>query len=123
MNGIYTYDQRRSKTYIRTHFPLFHIEEGFTEEDGLWLADIRETKGQMAVRARAVLDMIFDEASTPTCEYSKRNRAFRRCSHQKDVCCTIHGGLINAFLSVLGCPRKSLPTGCQFIDFSSVYHC
>ncbi len=27
------------------------------------------------------------------------------------VCCTIHGGLTNAFLSVLGREKRSLPTG------------
>ncbi|KAF9448759.1 phosphoglycerate mutase [Macrolepiota fuliginosa MF-IS2] len=93
-NGIYTYDKRHSRTHIAKTFPRFHIEGGFSEEDELWLPDTRETKEAMAARARAVLDMIFNEA--PAATY---------------VCCTVHGGLINAFLSVLGRPKRSLPTG------------
>ncbi|KXN88387.1 putative phosphomutase PMU1, partial [Leucoagaricus sp. SymC.cos] len=97
-NGVYTYDKRGSKASIMKQFPSFHIEDGFSEQDELWHPDTRENKSQMAIRAKSVLAMIFNE--DPAVTY---------------VCCTIHGGLINTFLSVLGCSKRSLPTGCQSI--------
>ncbi|KAF5349934.1 hypothetical protein D9756_009280 [Leucocoprinus leucothites] len=106
-NGVYTYDKRRSRTYIRNHFPSFSIEDGFSEEDLLWHPDIRENKIQMAVRAQSVLEMIFDE-EPPVTLY---NGFAHSTAFLLDVCLTIHGGLINAFLSVLDCPKMSLPTG------------
>lgn len=67
-NGVYTYDKRRTRTYISAEFPTFHLEDGFSEEDRLWVPDTRETKEAMATRARFVLDMIFDEQPEVTCE-------------------------------------------------------
>ncbi|KAJ3566660.1 hypothetical protein NP233_g6866 [Leucocoprinus birnbaumii] len=75
-NGVHTYDKRRSRTYITRHFPTFHIEDGFSEEDRLWLPDARETKAQMAVRAQSVLDMIFDEQPALTREAQRLLCAF-----------------------------------------------
>ncbi|KAF7761011.1 hypothetical protein Agabi119p4_10420 [Agaricus bisporus var. burnettii] len=73
------------------------IEEEFSEEDEVWVPDVRETKEAIAARARSVLDKVFDEE--PQITY---------------VCFTIHGGIINAFLSILGLPKQSLSTGGVF---------
>ncbi|KAK7062789.1 putative phosphoglycerate mutase pmu1 [Paramarasmius palmivorus] len=58
--GEHTCDKRRSRTYIATTFPQFDIEQGFTEEDELWTADERESSVHVASRAKAVLDVIFE---------------------------------------------------------------
>ena len=59
--GQHTCDRRRTRTYIRTAFPQFDIEDGLEEEDTLWTAETRETGLQVAARARTVLDRIFAE--------------------------------------------------------------
>lgn len=59
---------RRQRSWIQTHFPKFQIEEEFSEEDELWVPDVRETKEAIAARARSVLDKVFDEEPQITCE-------------------------------------------------------
>lgn len=66
-NGIHTCDQRRSRSFIHERFPTFDFEEGLTEEDELWDPEIRETKAQVAKRARDVLDYIFQKDTDSTC--------------------------------------------------------
>lgn len=68
VNGVYTYDKRHSRTHISAQYPNFQLEDGFSEEDGLWVPDTRETKEAAATRARSVLDRIFDEQPEVTCE-------------------------------------------------------
>lgn len=92
-SGVHTCDKRRTMSYIKNAFPTFQLELGFSEEDLLWNADVRETKGQVEERARKVLDMIF----------STNDDTF--------VSITAHGGIINAFLAVVGRPTYPLPTG------------
>jgi len=92
--GEHTCDKRNTRTYIRTTFPQFEIEDGFTEEDQLWEAESRETPAHRTARAQTVLDRIFRD--------------------DKDVLfvsITAHGGIINGFLNALGRPRYPLPTG------------
>ncbi|KAG6910358.1 hypothetical protein DXG01_011073, partial [Tephrocybe rancida] len=60
-NGVHTCDKRRTASYIAKAFPRFHIEPGFTEEDLLWDPEVRETKAQLAGRAKVVLDQIFQD--------------------------------------------------------------
>ena len=43
------------------------IEEGFTELDELWHPTIRESKAQVAERARKVLDVIFEKDTNALC--------------------------------------------------------
>lgn len=45
---------------IVNDFPDYLFEEGFTEEDETWHPDIRETNEELDVRAKQVLDMIFN---------------------------------------------------------------
>ncbi|KAG6910375.1 hypothetical protein DXG01_011090 [Tephrocybe rancida] len=91
--GVHTCDQRRTKTYIKTTFSEFRIEDGFSENDLLWTPDVRESDEHIAGRAKEVLDLVFGE--------------------DKDtfISVTGHGGIINGFMASLGRPSYSLPTG------------
>jgi len=93
-NGVHTCDKRNTRTYIATSFPHFIIEEGFTELDGLWDPNIRESKAQVAERARKVLDGVFK---------NDINALF--------ISLTAHGGFINGFLTAIGRLNYSVPTG------------
>ena len=57
--GEHTCDKRRSRTFIHSAFPQFEIEDGLTEEDELW-TPTRELEEHLAIRAKAILDRIFD---------------------------------------------------------------
>ncbi|XP_006456414.1 hypothetical protein AGABI2DRAFT_78087, partial [Agaricus bisporus var. bisporus H97] len=93
-NGIHTCDQRRSRSFIHERFPTFEFEEGLTEEDELWDAEIRETKAQVSKRAQDVLDYIFQKDTDSTY-----------------ISVTAHGGIINGFLQAIGRPSFPLLTG------------
>ncbi|KAJ7644855.1 histidine phosphatase superfamily [Roridomyces roridus] len=92
--GAHTCDQRKTRTQIAGAFPSVDIEPGLTEVDELWTAK-RETFEHVVRRARAVLDRIFGEVD----------------GEALFVSVTAHGGIINAFLNVLGRERYPLPTG------------
>lgn len=64
---MHTCDKRATRTEIRTAFPDFSIEKGFTEEDELWMPDVRETDVERDLRIRMVLDRIFRNYND-TCE-------------------------------------------------------
>ena len=69
--GVHTCDKRRTKTYLQHRFPLYDIEDGFSEEDILWSPDHRETIDERNVRVRGALDKIFNEIwddNDSTCE-------------------------------------------------------
>ena len=55
-----TCDKRRKKSEIANDFPDYPFEEGFTEEDETWNPEDRETPEELDIRAKKVLDMIFD---------------------------------------------------------------
>ena len=57
--GGNTCNKRKSRTHIHSAFPQFEIEDGFAEEDELWTAQ-RESEEHLAIRAKAILDRIFD---------------------------------------------------------------
>jgi len=93
-NGIHTCDKRRTRSYIHERFPDYEFEEGFEEEDKLWDPEIRETKSQVAERARRVLDYIFEKDTTSTY-----------------ISVVAHGGIINGFLQAIGRCPFGLSTG------------
>ncbi|KAF8138803.1 histidine phosphatase superfamily [Boletus edulis] len=92
-NGVHTCDKRRTRSDIQAAFPEYGFEEGFTENDQLWKANSRETYEDIEVRARCVLDRIFQN------------------DREQFISLTAHGGFINCFLRV--CHRRPwiLPTG------------
>ncbi|MCJ1271941.1 hypothetical protein MMC22_011846 [Lobaria immixta] len=57
--GIHTCDRRSSKSYIRSTYPSYHIEDGFAETDPLWTADVRETDSAQEARLKLLLDDVF----------------------------------------------------------------
>ncbi|KAH6907483.1 phosphoglycerate mutase [Coprinopsis sp. MPI-PUGE-AT-0042] len=94
-NGVHTCDQRRTTaSFIRKEFPKYTLEDGFSEEDRLWLPDVRETKEAVAVRGGRVLDRIFEE---------------NPADHV--IAVTAHSGFINGVLKALGRQPYFLPTG------------
>jgi hypothetical protein len=46
---------------IAKAYPDWPFEEGFAEDDLLWLPDLRETDAAMLVRARKAMDDIFSD--------------------------------------------------------------
>jgi hypothetical protein len=58
---VHTCDKRKTRTYIATSYPHFIIEDGLTELDELWSPTVRESKAQVAERARKVLDDVFQK--------------------------------------------------------------
>ncbi|KAH7912935.1 histidine phosphatase superfamily, partial [Hygrophoropsis aurantiaca] len=95
-NGVHTCDKRRTLSYIKAEFPNLAIEPGFTEKDELWNPDTRETEAELEVRAKAVLDMIFD---TNDGQY---------------ISITAHGGIARAFMRIVGHVDYGLPVGGQY---------
>lgn len=91
--GVHTCDKRQTRSYIQRTFPEYIIEDGFTEEDKLWKPDIRETGHHMEGRAKAVLDMVFEN------------------DKEHFISITAHAGFIRAFLRVAGHRPWDLPTG------------
>jgi broad specificity phosphatase PhoE len=58
--GVHTCDRRSSKSVIHEAYPDWPFEDGFEENDLLWVPDLRETNAAMVVRARKAMDDIFD---------------------------------------------------------------
>ncbi|KAH9936664.1 phosphoglycerate mutase-like protein [Fomitopsis serialis] len=94
-HGVHTCDMRDSRSLIERNFPppTYGFELGFTEEDAVWQADVRETKDHIKGRAQSVLDRIFDD------------------TEETYISITAHGGIINGILAAVGRPSYSLPTG------------
>ncbi|QDS70837.1 hypothetical protein FKW77_005130 [Venturia effusa] len=57
--GIHTCDRRSTKTEIHSRWPQFEFEDDFSEEDPLWLPDLRESDSQLDARVKSLLDDIF----------------------------------------------------------------
>jgi hypothetical protein len=77
----------------------------------MWDSGIRETKAEVAKRARDVLDYIFQKDADSTCMLSEicDRVVFLRCFI--DISVTAHGGIINGFLQAIGRPPFPLSTG------------
>jgi len=85
--GEHTCDKRKNRSFIQSEFPQFELADSFTEQDQLWTTD-RELKEHVTSRAKDVLDRIFNADVEQS-----------------------HGGIINAFLRVIGRQDHVLPTG------------
>jgi hypothetical protein len=60
---------RRSLTYIRSEFPEFEVEPGFSEEDEMRSMK-NETREQLNQRAKVGLDKIFWGKETGKCNFA-----------------------------------------------------
>ncbi|KAG8725459.1 hypothetical protein FRC09_019187 [Ceratobasidium sp. 395] len=92
----YTSEHRSSRTQIQSVYPAFEIEEGFTEEDGLWGEDFSERDTPFNNRIRATLDRIFGDILESTDTY---------------VSITSHGGVAATILRFIGHRSYPLPAG------------
>lgn len=79
-------DRRRSRSFIESEFirhdseVVFEFEDGFTEEDELWHTK-KESQEDVAARARAVLDRVF-EGDVAQCVLSVFFLHFHRWPHK-----------------------------------------
>jgi broad specificity phosphatase PhoE len=92
--GIHTCDRRSSRTYITSTYPTYYtVEPGFSEQDLLWVAELRESDSALTARLGQLLDDVF----------SHDNSTF--------ISMTSHGGAIAAILRAVGHRPFSLRTG------------
>lgn len=91
--GIHTCDRRSTKSAIHTRWPHFKFENGFAEDDPLWVSDLRESNSHLDARVKALLDDIFTT------------------DHHTFLSFTSHSGAIGGILRVLGHITFSLQTG------------
>jgi len=82
--GVHTCDKRSNRTWISNHFNAFNIEPGFTEQDELWNADVRESNGELVDRAKLLLTDIFNHDNSSVISF------------------TAHSGFITAMLEAIG---------------------
>ncbi|KAI9574307.1 histidine phosphatase superfamily [Boletus coccyginus] len=97
-NCVSTCDKRRKKSEIANDFPDYLFEEGLTEEDETWDPELRETYEEVDIRAKKVLDMIFDN------------------DEEQFISITSHHAFIDAFLRVCGHRPWALPTGGEYLS-------
>lgn len=64
--GLRTADLRHNKTWIREQYPTYKFEDGFTEQDELWMKDERESDAHTEKRVKGALDKILK--TDDTCE-------------------------------------------------------
>jgi hypothetical protein len=91
--GIHTCDRRSSKSAIHTRWPHFKFENGFAENDLLWVSDLRESNPHLDARVKSLLDDVFTHDDHTFISF------------------TSHSGAIGGLLRVLGHITFSLQTG------------
>ncbi|KAJ5753928.1 uncharacterized protein N7511_008081 [Penicillium nucicola] len=91
--GQHTCDKRSPATSIKSEYPEYSLETGFTETDELWDAKTRESDEDRDARLRRFLDDVFDSD----------DNIF--------VSMTAHSGAISSILQVVGHRRFPLATG------------
>jgi broad specificity phosphatase PhoE len=94
-NGIHTCDKRSPLSTIRSRWkqPPYRIEKGFTENDELWDADLRETDSAHTQRMLGALDDIFAHDDSTV------------------ISLTVHSGVIAAILRGVGHRSFIMETG------------
>lgn len=91
--GVHTCDRRSSKSAISKLYPDWPFEEGFEENDPLWVSDLREADSAMVVRARSAMDDIFNADGNTHISISS------------------HSGMIASLLEFIGHRKFGLGTG------------
>jgi broad specificity phosphatase PhoE len=95
--GVHTCDKRSSKTFIKSAYPSFNIEPGFTEDDKLWKPDVRETFEEHVVRTKSLLDEVFNQ---------NKESLF--------VSLTMHSGAIMALFGATGWNKVPVAAGAVY---------
>ena len=96
---------------------MFEIEPGFSEEDLLWEAEVRESHAHVKERAKEVLDMMFKD-NKKMCRLFCLRYLQSHFILYSVISVTAHGGIINALLIVLGRTSYALPTGGNLLAFA-----
>ncbi|KAI9768801.1 MAG: hypothetical protein M1840_004615 [Geoglossum simile] len=71
--GVHTCDRRSSKAYISENYPSYKIESGFTENDELWVPDLRESRSAQTARSKELLDDIFSHDDSTFISFSSHS--------------------------------------------------
>jgi len=100
--GIHTCDRRSRLSELQQRWPPppegdFTVEPNFSETDGLWLPDLRESDSAQTARLRRLLDDIF--------EHDAKSKEIQIVSM------TSHSGSISATLRAVGHRAFGLQTG------------
>jgi broad specificity phosphatase PhoE len=109
-NGVHTCDKRRPKTWIAERTSRLVFERGFTEEDELWDADVRETDDEQQARIRAALLKIIDNDES-ICACMLFGGGAPLLIMAPDISITAHSGTVAAALRAIGHRPFTLPTG------------
>ncbi|KAF1991385.1 phosphoglycerate mutase [Aulographum hederae CBS 113979] len=91
--GVHTCDRRSSLSWIREAYPEYEVEEGFVENDELWMPEHRETAEELDVRIKTLLDDVF----------AREGKTF--------ISFTGHSGTIQALYRVVGHRDVGVDTG------------
>ncbi|KAH8693902.1 phosphoglycerate mutase family protein [Talaromyces proteolyticus] len=91
--GIHTCDRRSSKSAISAEYPAYKIEPGFSENDELWDAELRESDSAQDARLKKFLDDVFVHDDSQFVSF------------------TAHSGAITSVLQVVGHRQFGLQTG------------
>lgn len=105
--GIHTCDRRSPKSWIEENFPVgevFSFEDGFQEEDRLWVPNVRETIEQHAQRIQLFLEDVFDDEEDDEGSTSKKVR-------DQVVSVTGHMGSLMAMYELTGHPDVRVSPG------------
>jgi len=71
--GVHTCDRRSSKTYIIENYPSYKIEPDFTENDELWVPDLRESDSAQTARSKELLDDVFSHDDSTFISFSSHS--------------------------------------------------
>lgn len=111
---LHSCNNRRSRSFIKETYPQFEIEEGFTEEDMVFVNGTTETDEQLKIRVRKALDEIF-ESDESTCEI---HISIFFCLLTQwglmifsDISISAHAITNRAIRDALGATWKRMPTG------------
>ncbi|KAG7195002.1 uncharacterized protein KQ657_004114 [Scheffersomyces spartinae] len=105
--GVNLCDKRSTRLVIESRFKPhgFVIEEGFSEEDKLWLPDYREEYFEQSIRVDQFLQSLFNR------EWDEKSNLIIKQNQHKVVSTTSHAGTIRGFITVLGHRPFTISTG------------
>jgi hypothetical protein len=100
--GQHTCDRRSLASEIADQFPEYRFEDGFSEDDLLWDAEVRESDEHRNNRLRCLLNDVFANDESTYISF------------------TAHSGAITSVLEVVGHRRFALATGAMIPVLVSV---
>lgn len=119
--GLRTADLRHNKTWIHEQYPTYRFEDGFTEQDELWMKDERETDEHTEKRVRGVLDKILSIDDTCTLFAGFRIPVISiliRPVLFTDLAVVAHSKVVEATFNITKHQDFDMPTGGMTVDMS-----